>query len=121
MSSDDLTWRAREWASALPEHIGEPVPTLLTELADEVDRLRAREVLHTEAAETSRRIEEGQLQRIIAVEDERDAARAALGRVRDVLDDNRARVGMNPGVRLPMLTGEIRRALEGESRPASSR
>ncbi|MFJ2298132.1 hypothetical protein [Oerskovia paurometabola] len=113
MSTDDLTARVRDHlahADSLPRGLA---ISLVSELADEVDRLRAREVLHGEAAETSRRIEDGQLQRIIQVEAERDAARAALGRVTELLT-LWARLASQQA-NLGDVVLDLTRALEGES------
>lgn len=111
MSTDDLTRRARAEVRTLDAGTnGQANYTqeLITALADEVDRLR-------ESALDSRLNIEGLEVELHEAKTERDAARAALERVRVALDANSGRKDMNLGVRLPMLTGEIRRALEGES------
>lgn len=108
MSTDDLTARARAEARYLEMEGYDLTSALVSELADEVDRLRERGRLHREAAETNRRIEEGQLQRIVTLEgecdewamqwrgaddmfadmiDKRDVLKAALERIKDLIED----------------------------------
>lgn len=93
MSTDDLTRRAKTYAEAFS---GSTDAALVSELADKVDRLRAerdrayKAGLQDRDAEWDRQQDyyevslAAQERALIA---ERDAARAALGRVWDVLDD----------------------------------
>ncbi|MBE7701238.1 hypothetical protein H9623_13125 [Oerskovia sp. Sa1BUA8] len=73
MSTDDLTPRAREWARTRATGIG----ALVSELADEVDRLRAENERYRNLWDRHGKND------LLA---ERDAARAALERVRALTD-----------------------------------
>lgn len=96
MSADDLTRRARETAAR--SHRTRPaLADLLAELADEVDRLRDVAAREVAAHETH----------VARLTSERDAARAALERVRAVLSD--------PHATPRLLYFRVTRALEGES------
>lgn len=111
MSTDDLTRRARQWASVVTM---EP-STLLSKLADEVDGLREErdgwQTLRNEWRQTAH-----------GLAAERDAARAALGRVRAVADqwDTLAEgysnmFGNQVSISAAVAAERIYNALEGES------
>lgn len=78
MSTDDLTRRAREWAAGpIAARSSESTFTLVSELADEVDRLRAEN-------EHRKRTSAMHIEIIDGLRAERDAARAALERVTEL-------------------------------------
>ena len=84
MSTDDLTRRARVEADR-PHNADPALADLVSELADEVDRLRDIATRETAAHETH----------VARLTTERDAARAALGREHS---DAKSQQGPSPAV-----------------------
>jgi hypothetical protein len=99
VSTDDLTRRARAAARGLKPTVP-GTSALVSELADEVDRLRAYIATQPHPSDLAQ------------VEGERDAARAALGRVRGLAESAELAA---PYGKPPYWTGHILNALEGES------
>jgi hypothetical protein len=114
MSTDDLTEALRIAGQARDFADPSRNERAIIELADEVDRLRAERGADLIEAEDARDCAlsevahyEGEEARLTA---ERDAARAALGRVRDVVE-HQARTTAASGL---VVVDAVTRALEGE-------